>query len=215
MENPERARERLEEILSQREYQIYYEDNRNFLQIIWDNVTEWFWELLNELFSGLEPSNAFADTLLVILIGVVILLAVVVAIFIIRSAVRKQALREQQPFQSVNELDWSVARHLKEAEKQANASQYSLAARHQFLALLLYFHDRGLLQAHVWKTNWDYFAELERKDKNRAAAFYELARTFDEAVYGERDIRQEEYENYRENVRKWMYDTGEIEAQGV
>ncbi|MFA1819216.1 DUF4129 domain-containing protein [Virgibacillus oceani] len=215
MENPDRATERFEEILSQREYQIYYEENRNFLQILWDNITEWFWELLNELFSGLDPSNAFADTLLVILIGVVILLAIVVAFFIVRSTRRKRALREQQPFQSVNELEWSVERHLKEAEKKAGNEDYSLAVRHQFLALLLYFHDRELLQAHVWKTNWDYFAELEQKDRRRATAFFELARTFDEAVYGEHEIKQAVYARYRESVRRWMDDSSEKEAQGV
>jgi cbb3-type cytochrome oxidase subunit 3 len=215
MENPDRARVRLEEILSQREYQIYYEDNRNFIQIMWDRVTEWFQELLAELFSGLEPSNAFADTLFVILIGIVILLAIAVVFFIVRSKRRQRALREQHPFQSVNELEWSVGRHLKEADKQASNEYYSLAVRHQFLALLLYFHDRELLQAHVWKTNWDYFAELERKDKQRATAFFELARIFDEAVYGEHDIKQAEYEKYRESVRKWMQKTGEKEVHEV
>src|SRR5690625_1515879 len=102
MENPDQARERLEEILSQREYQVYYEENRNFLQILWDRLTTWFMDLLNEWFSGLEPSNAFADTLLVILIGVVILLAVVVIFLVLRSIRRKQAAKEYQPFQSAD-----------------------------------------------------------------------------------------------------------------
>jgi flagellar biosynthesis/type III secretory pathway M-ring protein FliF/YscJ len=213
MENPDKARERLEEILSQREYQIYYEENRNFLQIMWDRLTTWFQELLAEWFSGLEPSNAFADTLLVILIGVVILLALVVLFFVVRSVRRKQEARKYQPFQSADELEWSVKRHLKEAEKLADAGNYSLGVRHQFLALLLYFHDLELLKAHVWKTNWDYFAELQKKDKQRAEAFYELARTFDEAVYGEREMEQMEYEHYRENVSEWMDKAGEKEIR--
>jgi flagellar biosynthesis/type III secretory pathway M-ring protein FliF/YscJ len=213
MENPDKARERLEEILSQREYQVYYEENRNFLQIAWERLSEWFFELLAEWLSGLDPSNAFTDTLLVILMGVVILLAFVVVFFAVRAVRRKQEAREYQPFQSADELEWSVTRHVKEAEKQADSGNYSLGIRHQFLALLLYFHDLELLKAYVWKTNWDYFAELQKKDKQRAEAFYELARVFDEAVYGEREIEQEEYERYRKHVRTWMQNSREKDIQ--
>ncbi len=213
MGNPDKARERLDDILSQKEYQAYYEENRNFIQILWDRITEWFYELLAEWFSDLEPSNAFADTLLVILIGVVILLAVVVIFFVVRAVRRKRTAQAYQPFQSADELEWSVERHVKEAEKQADAGDYSLGIRHQFLALLLYFHDLDLLKAHIWKTNWDYFAELQKRDKQRAEAFYELARTFDEAVYGERQMTKEEYVHYRKNVSEWMQKTGEKEIR--
>lgn len=215
MENPDKAREGLKEILNQREYQIYYEENRNFLQILWDRITTWFQELLAEWLLGLDPSNAFADTLLVILIGAVILLAIVVLFFAVRSVRRKRATRDYQPFQSEDELEWSAAQHLREAEKLAGEGDYSLGIRHQFLALLLYFHDLELLKAHVWKTNWDYFAELQKKDKQRAEAFYELARTFDEAVYGERAMEKKEYENYRENVRRWMNEDAGKEIREV
>ncbi|OZU89433.1 hypothetical protein CIL03_06905 [Virgibacillus indicus] len=209
MENPAKAKEGLQDILNQREYQIYYEDNRNFLEVWWDNIKAWFRELLSEWLSGFEPSNGFADTLLVILIGVVILLALLGVFLGMRLVRRKRALQDHQPFQSMNEMEWSVERHLKEAEKQERTRDYSLATRHQFLAVLLYFHEQEWLQAHVWKTNWDYFAELQRKDKQRAEAFYELARIFDEAVYGKRPIAEKEYHNYQEKALKWLHETGE------
>ncbi|PAV28453.1 hypothetical protein CIL05_16065 [Virgibacillus profundi] len=215
MENPVKAKEDLQEILNQREYQIYYEDNRNFLEIWWDNIKAWFRDLLADWLSGFEPSNGFADTLLIILIGVVFLLAIFGIFLVLRSVKRKKALQEHQPFQSLNEMEWSVERHLKEAEKQEQAENYSLATRHQFLAVLLYFHERQWLQAHVWKTNWDYFAELQRKDKQRAEAFYELARMFDEAVYGKRKIEQKEYQNYREKALKWLGETDEKEIKEI
>lgn len=213
MESPAKAKEELNDILNQREYQIYYEDNRNFLEIWWDNIKMWFRDLLSEWLSGLEPSNGFADTLLVILIGAVIILILSGIFLILRSVRRKRALRDQQPFQSLNEMEWSVGRHLKEAEKHANDGNYSLAARHQFLAVLLYFHEREWLKAHVWKTNWDYFAELQQKDKKRAEAFYELARIFDEAVYGKREIEQTIYQNYREKAHRWLEETDENKIQ--
>jgi len=213
MENPDKAREDLQEILNQREYQVYYEDNRNFLQIWWDNIKAWFRDLLSEWLSGMEPSNAFADTLLVILIGAIILLTLFVLFLVIRSIQRRRALQEHQPFQSLNEMEWSVESHLKEVEKQQHAGNYSLATRHQFLAVLLYFHEQKWLKAHVWKTNWDYFAELKRYDKERAEAFYELARIFDEVFYGKRTIKQKEFEMYREKAMKGLRDSNEIGIQ--
>lgn len=215
MENPDKAREDLEKILSQREYQVYYEDQRNIVQIWWAQAKQWFRELLSELFSGLNPSSDFADTLLVIMIGIVVLLALSVGYLVVRSMIRKRSFQAHQPFQSADEMEWSMAEHLKAAEKQENMGNYSLATRHQFLAVLLYFHERKWLKAHVWKTNWDYFAELQQKDKHRAEAFYELARIFDEAFYGKRTIEHQEYLDYRKKVQTWLYDPGEKDIQEV
>lgn len=204
METPDNAKERLRDILNQKEYTVYNEENRNIIQQWWDGAKEWFRNLVFEWLSALEPSAGFADTLFVILIGVMILLLLLTLFLVIRSVSRKRNLKEQQPFQSMNELEWSVGRHLREAKSQADVENYSVAARHQFLALLLYFHERKWLKAHVWKTNWDYFAELERKSKQRASAFYELAQTFDETFYGGRPMNEKEYTVYMEKIQKWL-----------
>src|SRR5690625_491519 len=204
MQSPDKAREELEEILNQKEYQDYYEDQRNFIQIWWDKLKQWFSELLSDLFSGFNPSIDFADTVLVIIIGVAVLLACLVGFLIFRSVKRKRTFNTHQPLQSVDEMEWSVTEHLKEAKRQEREENYSLATRHQFLALLLYFHERKWLEAHVWKTNWDYVNELKREDKQKAEAFYELARIFDEAFYGKRMIKHEEYLSYEKKVQKWL-----------
>src|SRR5690625_1669308 len=112
MDNPDKAREDLQEILNQREYQVYYEDNRNFLQIWWDNIKTWFRDLLSEWLSGMEPSNAFADTLLVILIGAVIILTLFVLFIVVRSVSIRRALQEYQQCHSLIWMDWSDESHL-------------------------------------------------------------------------------------------------------
>jgi len=215
MQSPDKAREELEEILNQKEYQDYYEDQRNFIQIWWDKLKQWFGELLSDLFSGFNPSSDFADTVLVIIIGVAVLLACLVGFLIFRSVKRKRTFNTHQPLQSVDEMEWSVTEHLKEAKRQEREENYSLATRHQFLALLLYFHERKWLEAHVWKTNWDYVNELKREDKQKAEAFYELARIFDEAFYGKRKIKHEEYLSYQKKVQKWLEDPTSHSIQEV
>lgn len=204
MESSKDVRKELEDILSQREYQVYYENEQNFIQTWWADVKEWFRDLLSELFSDLNPSNGFADTLLVIIIGVVVLLALLVIFLFVRSSVRKRSVKGRQPFQSTSELEWSVARHLEEANRQEQLENYALATRHQFLAVLLYFHKRDWLEARTWKTNWEYFSELERQDKEIARSFYDLARIFDEVFYGERQIDYPDYKKYRKKAAKWL-----------
>src|SRR5699024_7868518 len=98
MDNQDKAREDLQEILSQREYQVYYEDNRNFLQIWSYNIKTWVRDLVSEWLSGMEPSNAFADTLRVSLIGAVVRLSLFVLFIDVRSVRRRRALQEHQPF---------------------------------------------------------------------------------------------------------------------
>lgn len=204
MESSKDVRKELEDILGQREYQVYYENEQNIIQSWWAGVKEWFRDLLSELFSDLNPSNGFADTLLIIIIGVVVLLALLVIFLFVRSSVRKRSVKRRQPFQTTSEMEWSVARHLKEANRQEQLENYALATRHQFLAVLLYFHKRHWLQARTWKTNWEYFSELERKDKEIAKSFYDLARIFDEVFYGERQIDYQDYQMYREKAGKWL-----------
>lgn len=204
MENPDKARKELEEILSQKEYQAYYDESQNIVQEWWSKFKRWFQDVLSDLFSDFEPSNGLADTLLVVMIGAIILLAIVVGFIVIRSIKRKRSLQRHQPFQSTNEMEWSVAEHLKKAERYENEGHYSLATRHQFLALLLHFHEENWLEAHVWKTNWDYVNELQQTDQQRAEAFNELARTFDEAFYGKRKIKHQEYTDYRKKVNQWL-----------
>ncbi|SET50563.1 protein of unknown function [Oceanobacillus limi] len=204
MDRVEKAREELEEILSDQEYRVYYEDNRNFLEILWDNVTSWIGDLFSNWFSSLNPANGFASFVLFMIVIVVLVLVGMVLLLSIRSIRRKRALRDHQPLKVMNQMDWSVERHLLEARKQEEAKNYTLALRHMFLALLLNFHEGKWLVAKPWKTNWEYFDELQRKDKNRAEVFFQHAHLFDEVVYGKRPIGESEYVGYRKEVDQWI-----------
>ncbi|WP_196493777.1 DUF4129 domain-containing protein [Ornithinibacillus caprae] len=213
MENIDKAKSEIEEILNNREYQVYYEDQRSIFDIWWDKLSAWFGDLLSKLFADLNPSSGFADTLLILLIGVVILLIAVAIFLSIRLIRRKRVFQEHQPLLSKSEMEWSVNRHLKEAEKHEEMGDYSTATRHIFLALLLYFHEKEWLIAQVWKTNWEYFDELQKSNTNRASAFYRLAHLFDEVVYGERNLEEKEYIAYRQDALKWIHreDNGMVE----
>lgn len=213
MARSEQIREDLQNILNQKEYQEYYGSGKNIIQVWWENLKTWFRNFLSDLFEGFEPSSTLSDTILIIVFGVVILLVLFGVFLLLRSSRRKRSSSSQQVFSSTNELEWSVDKHLQTASEQATEEHYSFAIRHQFLALLLSFHEQGWLRADTWKTNWDYFDELRKKDKQRATSFYEVARTFDEVFYGEREMNQREYENYRDLISTWLNNSSEDENE--
>ncbi len=204
-----RARDELENILQQDEYTVY--QRRTFSDVWWEKAKRWITELLEKLFPAYEATSSVAGLILISLILIVIALLAVIAFFIVRRTVRVRKFKDHRPMQA-NEADWSYKMHLSEAFKQQNVNEYSLATRHLFLALLLYFHENKWLEARIWKTNWEYYDELNKVNRDWAQQFYKLARTFDEVTYGERRVTEEEYVQFRQEVMSWLDEADAIEG---
>ncbi|MBY7141539.1 DUF4129 domain-containing protein [Virgibacillus sp. NKC19-3] len=197
-------REELEDILDQPEYQIYYEDNRNFLEVWWDQLKNWFHDLLSDILPSLEPTQGVASIILMVLIGIVVVLIGFVVFLAFRKGRRSRTFRDYQPLQSMNEKDWTYHDHLTEARKQENSENYTGATRHMFLALLFYFHAKNWLIVRNWKTNGEYVAELKEVNQQIADPFYHLALVFDQVVYGERHLQKSEYIPFRDEIMGWL-----------
>jgi hypothetical protein len=202
----EEAREKLEEILNGDEYRIYYADTRNSLQIWWDDIKAWLADLLFRLFPSMEDTNGTAGNILILILGLVIIgMVVVLSIYISRYR-KNRTIKAKQPFQSSNELEWSYHQHVAEAKKYESVEDYSLATRHLFLGMLLYFHEKEWLEAKIWKTNWEYYEELRKGHKDQAEVFFNFALLFDRATYGKQQVFKDEYQPYREIAIKWLND---------
>lgn len=208
----EQARRELENILDQREYQVYYEDNRSTLQILWDRARDWIADWLGDLFLNINPSTGMANGILVLLICMAALLLAVAAYRLIRTTERNRRFRAEQPFQSVDQKDWSFADHLAEADRQEGAGAYKPAVRHSFLALLLYFDEKNWLEARMWKTNGEYYEELRNVSPEIAGQFVKLAVIFDQAAYGDKLVTEPEYRSFRQEVFDWIGQDGQNEA---
>ncbi|MFD1360635.1 DUF4129 domain-containing protein [Lentibacillus salinarum] len=204
MTDTDKARDELRSILDQDAYQIYHEDNRNFLEIWWNRLTDWIGEQLSKLFSGLEPSSGFAEIVLFVIMMAVLILIGVAVVRHVRHSRRGRGFTEYKPLQSLNKTKWTVADHLQAAWRQEATEHYTDAARHVFLALLLSFDEKGWLKAGKWKTNWEYAAELQQVNQQLADSFYQFASVFDRAVYGEQHLENDDYHRYRDEALKWI-----------
>ncbi|MFZ7945848.1 DUF4129 domain-containing protein [Neobacillus sp. 19] len=199
-----KARDDLEEIVNSQEYRVYYNDSKGLIQTWWERAKEWLAEQLEKLFPVIKSADSASGPILIAIIVIVVILIALAAYFLTRNFRRNTILRKQKPLQSLIEINWTFGRHLEEARKYESSSDYTLATRHLFLALLLYLHDKGWLEARIWKTNWDYYDELRKVDQQNADQFYRLAYFFDEVTYGERSVSKQEYIQFQQEATQWM-----------
>ncbi|KRG09681.1 DUF4129 domain-containing protein [Lederbergia galactosidilytica] len=200
MLEPDKARQDLEKILDSKEYQVYNIEKENTLQIWWSKAKQWLMDQLENLFPSAGMVETSASILLIIFIALVVLLVTVIVILIIRYSVRKTKFRNKRPLQKLSEMEWSYQTHITEVKKLEEIGDYEKATRHLFLALLLYFNQCGWLKAKMWKTNWEYYAELKKTQPTWAQKFYNLAHFFDKVTYGEHQIEKTEYEDYKKDI---------------
>jgi hypothetical protein len=209
MLDADKAREDLESILKTEEYRVYYKDSKGLIATWWDRAKEWIASQFEKMFPDIESASGASGPILIAVIVVVITLLALSAFFLLRQTSRNRMLRKQKPLQSMDEMKWTYQKHLEEAGKHEQLEQYTVSTRHLFLALLLYFHGKGMLEARIWKTNWEYYEELRIVNQQTAEQFFYLAHFFDEVTYGERKVKKEEYLRFQKEAIKVFGDTRE------
>lgn len=209
MDNVDDARDELEKILNETEYTNYSDQPSTIFSIWLEKAKNWIADQLAQLFPSLEKTSMLAGPILTIIIITLLLVMVTILFFVVRNRSRKRKFRETSPIQSKREIDWSYQMHVTEAMKQEDLEKFSLATRHLFLALLLYFHEKEWLEARIWKTNWEYYEELKKVNQQSADQFQHLSYFFDEATYGEREVQKEDYVQFQKEVMEYLGGTDE------
>lgn len=209
MDNIDGAKDELKKILNEQEYTNYIDQSSNLFSIWWEKAKNWLADQLAELLPSFEKTSMLAEPILIIIIVAVLSFIAIALVIVVRNRRQKWKLRETTPLQSMKEIDWSYQMHLTEAMKQEDLEKFSIATRHLFLALLLYFHDKEWLEARIWKTNWEYYEELKKVNQQSANQFHHLAFFFDEATYGERDVQKEEYFQFQKVVMTYLREKDE------
>ncbi|KGX90656.1 DUF4129 domain-containing protein [Pontibacillus marinus] len=205
MSKAQQAKEKLDQILEQDEYQVYYEEQENPFQYLLNQIGEWLLRMFQKLFPQIQITDQAVDVTMYVLGAVGIVILILLVVLIKRNLASNRTSRSNaHPIQHKDELAWSSDKHLQEASSYKQKGDYQQAIRHVFLAMLLYFDQQKWIEARVWKTNWDYYEELKKINLVWATQFYELAQRFDEVTYGEREVDEQEYESYRQQALEWL-----------
>ncbi|WP_096155050.1 DUF4129 domain-containing protein [Bacillus sp. FJAT-45066] len=202
MKQTNEVRNELEKIVSEQEYQAYY--NQTFLEKMWARIQEWINEMLASVFGNMGATGLSSTLFIYFLIIILIIVAIIVLVYMNPSFSRRSKAGKNAPVYSSHELEWTSEMHLAEAKRQEENMDYTKATRHSFLAILLFFHEQEWLKAKIWKTNWEYYEELLKVNRDAATFFKEMVLLFDEATYGERRIKPEEYEPFAKEVASWL-----------
>ncbi|MBX0358166.1 hypothetical protein [Halobacillus sp. Nhm2S1] len=206
------GKEQLKEILERPEYQAYEQESQTASQRLLDIIAQWVKELLETWFPNFQVSDSAINGWIYFFgfIGIGILLLLVIKLVGRFSGEKK--LSEKRTFSMTSELAWSSAKHMQEAEARAEDGQFSEAARHVFLGMLLDFDARNLVEVKTWKTNGDYEKDLQDSNHTLVADFSFLAKVFDQITYGNRTLLKEEFDEFRSRAFQWMDQEGRREA---
>lgn len=202
----ERGKEHLKDILNRQEYQAYYEDNRSIIERIIDWVIELFGKILEKIFPNLESTKEISGTIVTILVIIVVAVLAFILFRVYQRISYRRKYERTIPLEHLHEMEWTYQDHFQTAERREQSGKYYEAVRHLFLGLLLFYDRIEWLRAEIWKTNWEYYAELKKTEEKSAKIFNELARIFDEVMYGKREITPEEYEQYKALITKTYED---------
>lgn len=202
MKQTNEVRDELEKILSEQEYQAYY--NQTFLERMWARVQEWLNDVLASVFGNMGATGFSSTLFIYFVIIILIIVGIIVLVHMNPSFSKRSKIGKHAPIYSSHELEWTFEMHLVEAKRQEEKMDFTKATRHSFLATLLFFHEKEWLKAKIWKTNWEYYEELLKVNRDAANFFKEVVQLFDEATYGERKIQQKEYEIFAKDVEQWI-----------
>lgn len=199
-------REDLQGILATKEYQIYTQENKkSLLQDLLDGLINWLHQILQSIFPQVDIAKRTSEWLTygIVTLGVLLLFLL---LFLLLSRFVRQGRVHSKQVNIVNGQPLTAQRHLAEAHRLAEEGNYSSALRHLFLGFILYLDQNQWIETKAWKTNWEYYAELNDSAPQLANSFYTLAIKFEEAMYGGRPIARDDYWLYYNQVNKWIHE---------
>ena len=198
-------REDLEGILATKEYKIYTQEHKSFLQNLLDSLKNWLQQILQNLFPHTDVAKKTFDWLAYGLIALGIFLLFLLLFLLLSRFVRHDRIHSKEVRLAMDK-PLTTQRQLAEAHKLAEAGDYSSALRILFLGFILYLDQNQRIEAKAWKTNWEYYAELKERTPQLANSFYKLAIKFEEAMYGGRPIAKDDYWFYSNQVSELIHE---------
>lgn len=201
--DPKEAHHELKAILSRKAFQIYHHHGQNILTVLWNRFKKWLLHWLEQWFPSLEINHSSPHWVFYAVIILILFFIIFLVFQLWRHFASVRHFRNRR-FGSESELALTASNHLRQADACAADGNFPLAVRHTFLALILHLDQSGLMEARPWKTNFEYYAELEAENRELAELFIEQASYFEEIVYGNHPVQMEDYQSYYRRVEHWI-----------
>ena len=169
---------------------------------LWQKIQKRIMKILESIFGKVDPTKTgkYAENIMrvfaVIIIGIVIYFLIKFLLgkygnFLFSKKNKKINIKNQDLQENIHEINFNQS-----IEKFENQKDYRSAVRYQFLLVLKKLADKKLITWNPEKTNKDYLSELKNNDLK--TDFKELAYIFDYVWYGEFDVTEENYSNFKQ-----------------
>jgi hypothetical protein len=143
-------------------------------------------------FSGLSPAGWAT-----LIIGLLLVLALIV--YAVRGVRRTMVADAQAKAEAADEAMPTAAEAIDQAQVEARAGNYRVAARHLYLSSLLWLEERGMLRYDRSRTNREYLHQLRGKPAHDALA--PVVDTFEQVWYGHRPLDAVAFSEYERQVQ--------------
>lgn len=169
---------------------------------LWQKIQKRIMKILESIFGKVDPNQtaSYAENIMrifaVIITGFVLYFLMKFLLgkdgnFFFSKKNKKVNIADQDLQENIHEINFSES-----IEKFERQNDYRSAVRYQFLLVLKKLTDKKLINWNPEKTNKDYLSEL--KTKELKMGFKELAYIFDYVWYGEFEVNEESYNNFKQ-----------------
>lgn len=206
----------VDRVLSRPEYVHLKGGIQDFFESIKEAIGHWFRKVLEKVFSDLSPSSSIpkSTAIVFLIIGLIGFLAIVVFIAVkaSRTFSRKPAIKEILGEKigagtTTNSLREKAAAYMKNGE-------YRLAVRYEYIALLLFMHEKNVIYLDETKTNDEITTYLAKKDFKPISVFRDLVQLFNASWYGHKTLQGTMYEKWRNDSNLIWSTVNEIKEKG-
>lgn len=188
----------LREILARPEFQ-WETPEPTWLEKLWQQIQEWFWEALYRLFGGRQIDIPNSPLVYVIAGSIVIVLALVIGFFLRGFLANLVAETAAPASPHAADEDLSAEAALQKAQALSGAGDYRTAVRYLYLSALLLLEERGLLRYNRSLTNREYLRSVSHLPE-LSAILRDVVDVFDRVWYGYQPLDESAYVRYAERV---------------
>jgi uncharacterized protein DUF4129 len=151
---------------------------RDVQRTLFDRLLRWIFDLFDRLFSdvrGLPHGRQLA------VLAVAVLLLLIAGRVLYARRLRAHGFEEgiEEPAEGR-----ALGDPWRDAERLANAGQFTEAAHALYRSIIAMLAARGLVRPHASKTSGDYTRELRRRNAPAEAAFRRFGSRYDRIIYG-------------------------------
>ena len=169
---------------------------------LWQKIQKRIKKILESIFGKVDQNKtaSYAENIMrifaVIIIGFVLYFLIKFLLgkdgnFLFSKKNKKINIENQDLQENIHEINFSES-----IEKFERQKDYRSAVRYQFLLVLKKLADKKLINWNPEKTNKDYLSEL--KTDHLKSSFKELAYIFDYVWYGEFEVNEESYKDFKQ-----------------